>query len=85
MSYQNGYRDGYDAARHFYGRAAADRLGRIAEATQRLRDDIEASGGRPPARLLAYFDEVDANTHQPDADAQQVRASAHHTGAHPHH
>ena len=85
MSYQNGYRDGYEAARSFYGRAAADRLGRIAEATQRLRDDIEASGGRPPARLLAYLDEVDANTHQYETKPQHMSASAHHIGAQPHH
>lgn len=57
-AYQNGYRAGYDAARRFYGPAARDRLDRIAIATRQLHADIEAAGGKPPAALLRYLDEV---------------------------
>ena len=61
-SYQQGYKAGYSAAKQFYGLAARERLERIQRATEELQADITASGGRPPARLLRYLDEVHTNT-----------------------
>ena len=58
-AYQTGYRNGYNAARCFYSPSGVrDRLDWIVDATRQLQADIAATGGRPPARLLAYFDEV---------------------------
>lgn len=62
VEFQRGYRDGYRSAAAFHGRGAAEALGRIAVATAELREMIAASGGRPPALLLQYLADVDANT-----------------------
>ncbi|GAA4909565.1 hypothetical protein GCM10025789_30920 [Tessaracoccus lubricantis] len=61
-TYQEGYRAGYRSAEQFYGLAARERLDRIAEATQGLRELIAARGGHPPAELVAYLDAVAGHT-----------------------
>lgn len=69
--YQEGFKAGYEAARRFYGTGARGRLDRIATATGELLAVVAEAGGRPPALLLRYLDEVltnataeqSANTH----------------------
>ncbi len=62
VEYGNGYRDGYNRARAFYGFTAPEALQQIAEATAELQTQIEAGGGRIPAALRQYFDTIAANT-----------------------
>lgn len=67
--YQQGYSDGYDRARVFYGFTAPEALQRIAVATAELQAQIEERGGRIPAVLRQYFDTIAANTRKKDGEA----------------
>jgi len=87
-AYQEGFKAGYRSAEQFYGLAARERLDRIAEATQALREVIAARGGRHPSSCLGYLDEVTghttADTHH-RTPAQHQRACAHQTRVHTQH